>query len=147
MRANGVFWRTSPGSTRSDSTLIAPASTFAYRARSSPTWSTPFSSGTTTASPTRSGGASASAESRSGAFGVTQSTSTSRSRDACDRDLDLEVAEDDALDTEPAGMPRERLRPEHEDDVRARASERAADQTPHAARAEDRVTHRQPKQR
>src|SRR5438876_79454 len=43
-------------------------------------WSTPFSSGTTIASPTFSGGASMSAWSSAVAFGVTQSTSVARSR-------------------------------------------------------------------
>ena len=55
--------------------------------------------------------------------------------------VDLEVSENDALDAQPAGMPRQRLGPEQEDDVRARTGERGADETPHAARAEDRVTH------
>ena len=57
------------------------------------------------------------------------------------RHFDLEVAEHDALDEQPAAVARERLRPHDQDDVGARTRERAADQAADPADAEDRMSH------
>ena len=113
-----------------DDAPTRPGSRRRERCRSSPgaepRGRSPFRNGTTTAVPTRSGRARVSAASRSGAFGETQTTSTSRSRLCSQVDLDLEVAEHGAFDAEPAGVPRERLRPEQEDDVAAGPCQGAA---------------------
>jgi hypothetical protein len=57
------------------------------------------------------------------------------------RNVDLEITERSALDTEPARMSRKRLSPEQEHDVCLGASECTADETADAARAENRVSH------
>ena len=57
------------------------------------------------------------------------------------RDVHLEIAEDDTLDAQPARVSRKRLRPEEEQDIRARARERAADETANASHPEYRVSH------
>ena len=57
------------------------------------------------------------------------------------RHVDLEIAEHDALDEQPAAVARERFRPHDQDDVGARPRERAADQAADPADAEDRMSH------
>ena len=57
------------------------------------------------------------------------------------RDVDLEVAEHDALDAQPAGVAGERLGSEEQKHVGAAAGERAADEAADTARAEDSVAH------
>src|SRR5206468_4678214 len=55
--------------------------------------------------------------------------------------VDLEVAEDCALDGEPTLVMRERLRPHEQDDLRPGARECGGEQTADSAGAEDRMAH------
>src|SRR5215467_4950394 len=80
VETNGLAWTTWPAPTRSDSTRMAPGITRSPNdCRRRATWSTPFSSGTATASGATAGEATRRASSSCGALTVTHSTSTARS--------------------------------------------------------------------
>ena len=106
MRANGVFWRTSPGSTRSDSTAHRPGEHVRVPR--------PQQRDVVDAVQERHDDGLADALGRSEGERRVEVRRLRRHPEhvdlaverACDRDLDLEVAEDDALDAQPAGMPR-----------------------------------------